>query len=1191
MTGPDRPRAPSPGAAEDTVQSLLLRLGQRLIQDGRDKEARDALLSAAREAGEPSVAAIACLTLADLEFGQGNLAQAAQALADAVFADPARPSDALERITAGLAGTIPGRSPAVGTSAPEAEDTGSEPDPAREADREAVTRAVAGELTDRGAALIELPGFPLDGVMLVIEAPLRLGQVDQAVGFVRLAISSRGSRAGEDIRERIRLGALDAATDDPALALLRRAYLLAACDADEDAVTAADEAVDRSAGAQNTDIEAPALELKAQLLDKAGDTAGGARAWFEAGKRWLWGSQWATAMTAFDRAHGRCDDPELPFYRGECLRMREPAEGETHRGQMTAALQAWDEGKSARKIGAWALLTRALINEKLASYGDDPTARRWAAILDCERAIAAKPYDDEDAWDRMPDPASLAEAGCLYWSLNCRATAVWSALDAWRRQPDDPLILSATTFVVVNAGITPPDDLLRTVREEGSSREDGSTNAWFCGVTGILAKNAGDLDAADAYLAEAIGTDPSLVWAYGYRYAILVQKQRWEEADAVLGEMLEQTAPGAMEQELDTAVRRAFALLLAGRPEEVLEQQDLLLADADQADGDVEWTLAAAYALQEDMASFRTWVQRGRERIAGTSSSSISDTGTSLRTVAAALVHREGPGRQAIADALNQEAASLETDAAERAASEFAPDAALRELAAAQHAAAPGEPAWVAARLMRARIMLSQQQDHPAAELLSEITPGEAGEAVTSVFPEAGLAATAAFSHAAVSAAFRERPDEAADYLRRGAGASADAGHSVALASIRGLARSPLLEKLSEPGQFVALTQSLSAFSRLPQWSHDERAKIGITRRQIHRRCYARAFSGIISGGAEEDSALRTPLTGFPIVIEADPALFPQMADTPGVQWMLSTGIPAMKDRLGQDRAPLPGVRIRPADDLSEGNYRFFVLGELAASGTVRLGEWFCRDPAAARMLDPHAVTAAGPDGRPGAWCGSPAGPAPASPDSGQAGNEADSSSPGADMLDPFAFILEHLTGVLRGRRAALLSRSLFCDLLASTAERTGHRAPNAAEASAALAVMRQVLALGADPPDPALLVAQTARDGEGPADLIAGLAAVMPPAAPGHDALPLDAGIELRLARGLTTADGKTAVVLPSDEAAALQDSFDAWLAESSDDRSAVAVPTVLVRSPQLLLAAGALALRSGRQCAVGLLAADGES
>lgn len=858
---------------------------------------------------------------------------------------------------------------------------------------------------------------------------------------------------------------------------------------------------------------------------------------------------------------------------------------------MTAAMQAWDEGKSAKNIAAWALLVRALINDVLATYGDHPAMRRWTAILDCERAIARKPYDNEDAWDRTPDPAALAEAAGLYWSLGCRATAIWAALDAWRRQPDDPGVLSSTTFVAVNAGLSPPDDLVRALRREGSG------NAWFCGAAGVLAKKSGDLDAADAYFAQALEKDPSLLWAYANRHEVLVQKQRWEEADAVLARMLEQTAPGTIPQEPDAVVRRASALAFAGRPGEVLEQQDLLLASADQADGDVEWALAMASALHQDMASFRMWAQRGRTRVASTSSTNIRDTADSLRTAAATLVYREGPACQAIADTLNQEAASIDIDAAKRAEGEFEPDAALQELSAAEQASAPHEPAWVAARLMRARIMLSQWQERPAVDLLSEIMHGEVGGEATSIFPEAGLAVTTGFSHAAVSAARRERPDEAAEYLRRGADASAEAGHSAVLASIRGLARSPLLDELAEPGPFVALSQGLSAFSRLPRWSRAERVKIGITRRKIHRRCYASAFSGIISGGAEEDSAMRTPLAEPRIVIEAHPALFPQMGDTPGVQWMLSTGIPAMKERLGHDRVPLPGVRIRPADDgLSQGGYRFLVLGEPVAWGAVRLGGWFCRDPAKARVLDPQAVIASGPDGRPGAWCGPLAEPMAASPDGGHANAVAEGGASGPasceDLLDPFAFILEHLTGVLSDRRAALLSRGAFCELLDSAAEHTGHRALTTAEASAALAIARQVLALGADPLDPALLVEQVVRDGDGPADLITGLAGVMRPTIPGHDAIPLDAEIERRLARGLTTTDGKAAVVVAADEEAALQDAFGTWLAESFGNRStAAAVPAVLVRSPQLLLAAQALAIRSRPPCAIGLLATEGES
>ncbi|MFF5288090.1 tetratricopeptide repeat protein [Paractinoplanes globisporus] len=1022
------------GPGTESVQQLLLSLGRRLCEERRYDEAHDTLLWAVREAASVPVTVRAQLALADVHLAQRQFRSAANVFVDAFGTDRANPGPVLDRIAEVLS-TVPA-------------------DASPDSDHGRMAQLAAEELLSHRERLLSLPGEAgLHAAVLLAEAALRQDDSAAAAEFLRRAATIDAAAAvasARNLNDRV----VEPAAESPAAGGFVKARMLAGAGADADALAMVDEVLgrEREDGLPSSFL-APVHDLRAVLLDRTGRTDDAIRARYEAGREWYWAGKMDRALTAFDlvRAAG-AGGPDLPFFRAHCMWATPCPPADQYTDHVRAALKAWSEAGAEVEPPAWAFELRGDILLDLAAFDENPRAVNWEAAIEFERALA-----------REERPSGMAGLATAYWELDCQAVALRCVVDAWERSQSE-YVLGKTVRILLNAGQPAPESLVEAVRRQAAD------DPWYRAVSGVLHWQAGDPAVADDELARALSTDPGLLWAYWYRLHVLIQLRRWDEVATVLEAVEQESEPTPHSDYALAALAHARARLLRGHPEDVAGQEESLMRLAGSAGGDVEWLLAIASAYLGDIDGYGRWAERAHTRVVSLGAEQLREAALDLTLAAAILEHDRGPDGEPAVDRLRQESANLNAEAVGRG-QEFGADVAIGELASITDAA----PAGTASRLMLARILLDEGRSQEAAPVLEALD----SEPDRTVFAEAPDVAAAGYATAALGAARQHRPLDVATYLGNSVQSAIKAGRDDLTKPIRALADTGHAGQLADAPALVALSQGFTSLLGVEAWSSSERLNLSAALLRIHRTAYPRVFGPLTSGdGTGDESPMTRLLVAPPILIEADPGLFPDGGDTPAVRWMLDEGIPEMKKRLGHPLVPLPGVRIRPVAELRDRAYRLVVLYSLVAPGTV-----------------------------------------PEEPDG-------------------FAAVLRHLEATLRPRRSRLLDRAQFIEGLNASAEQTGSDRPAAARIEAALAVARAVLQLGGEPIDPDEIAGRI-DPGVG---LVPNLAAVAHPVATGPAAFVLDAGIEASLAEGLTGAGDDPAVVLPAGTVADLENRFRDW-------------------------------------------------
>jgi tetratricopeptide (TPR) repeat protein len=155
-----------------------------------------------------------------------------------------------------------------------------------------------------------------------------------------------------------------------------------------------------------------------------------------------------------------------------------------------------------------------------------------------------------------------------------------------------------------------------------------------------------------------------------------------------------------------------------------------------------------------------------------------------------------------------------------------------------------------------------------------------------------------------------------------------------------------------------------------------------------------------------------------PLIMETDPDLFPELANTPVVSRLIEQDLPAMRSRVREAMgvAP-PGTNIRIGGDLREGAYRLLLHEVPLAWGTVRVGGVYCPEAEACRGLGLEGTSQPNPDksGK-GLWLGS------------DTVHEAEQA--GLDLWDPHTYIVRHLEYLVRDHLSCFLGVEQLEDLL-----------------------------------------------------------------------------------------------------------------------------------------------------------------
>jgi len=193
--------------------------------------------------------------------------------------------------------------------------------------------------------------------------------------------------------------------------------------------------------------EAPALHLKAELMEEAGQTDNAFDLFYEAGRRFVRRQEYSKAAKIFEHAvRLKPKDQSIYWYWADALRnLSYKAEYPFVDGTtLNGAVQQWETGYSfgpPSREDAWAYVVRALTLEAKSILYPDKAKSLWEAVVSLEKHLivdSSNPY----AWAYM--------ARC-YRNLFLDANALDASRVALRLTESEPLILleRATTLSAV----------------------------------------------------------------------------------------------------------------------------------------------------------------------------------------------------------------------------------------------------------------------------------------------------------------------------------------------------------------------------------------------------------------------------------------------------------------------------------------------------------------------------------------------------------------------------------------------------------------------------------------------------------------------------------------------------------------------------------------------------------------------
>ncbi len=155
------------------------------------------------------------------------------------------------------------------------------------------------------------------------------------------------------------------------------------------------QALDLGLAGEGMHPEAPAMQLKAQILEVTHQPTEAAICYYEAGRYFYWSDAYVRAQEQFRNAAAlRSNHGPTYWYWADALRMRtnEPESSDKIQDIVDECLKVWNTGfqldPPTSEEYAWAYVTRARINEQRVNLpNESPWVMWWEAIIYLERAI------------------------------------------------------------------------------------------------------------------------------------------------------------------------------------------------------------------------------------------------------------------------------------------------------------------------------------------------------------------------------------------------------------------------------------------------------------------------------------------------------------------------------------------------------------------------------------------------------------------------------------------------------------------------------------------------------------------------------------------------------------------------------------------------------------------------------------
>lgn len=657
----------------------------------------------------------------------------------------------------------------------------------------------------------------------------------------------------------------------------------------EDALSEVEEALSIGLTAVDESPDAPAKQLKAELLAALGrpDEAAG---WHRsAGIDFYWRSAYETAAEQLQRAiELQPEDISTYWYLTDALLLTSYADpdAEAAEARLTEAVEAWDQGATLSLPDAdysWAYISRAVISERRADLGLAPEwTARWEGIVYLERAIVLV---DEEArrW------TVLAR---LYRNLGFDGCAIDAGERAVELAPAAADALSEVAGALANVGrfTDALEAIDRTLALEPSS--------WANAVRAYVLLRTDEVDEALELLNASIEESPDDPW---FRELRALGRQLKNEREAAQEDFEWIWSHRAESRDTQTIGSAAYELGLFKEARELFEP---MLDDRLSRD------VARRYLAFTALASGD--VAEGERELNDVIDSMVNPRDLDdlvdfeLAGLAKRLADREGV--KAVAR-LRERARKQR-----RQASVVSPRQELDRLAADDgQMAEPWTRVGVLAGL--ARQLGADAELERSEEIYADLRDAIDAEG-NQQFPEAVLAQARVTGVRGLAAARASRPGDALACFRRSLQLRTEFGVADPTTQLF----ADLSAKAPERADYHALIATIRLFERAAE---TEERRSGL--RAARRSAIAGRNPNVrrpLSGSAQPLVAFNPP---FPLVLDADARLFPEGGETPEVGRMIEKDIPAMRDRVRAETGVLiPGVNIRPLEGAA-GEYRVLV--------------------------------------------------------------------------------------------------------------------------------------------------------------------------------------------------------------------------------------------------------------------------
>ena len=755
----------------------------------------------------------------------------------------------------------------------------------------------------------------------------------------------------------------------------------------DDALKAVDKALELGLKKGEEDYrEAPAQQLKAELLEKRGELDQAANFYFEAGRRFLWRNEYENAVEQLRRSTGLDKSRAATYwYRADALRMltsQASVSQEEKKRTIEESIRVWDQGTEFGFSDAdmsWAYVVRALICEQcanlLATDLSQQRTRYWEGAAFTEQALLL--YDT--------NPYGWAYLGRYHRTLGNEANALRATEMAWKSDEENLAVQEERAAILANVGH------LEEATKVIDKRRAAAPNSWADSIKAyVLAEKRLHKEALNL-IGPVIKAEPEVLWyldlharclrMLGERTRALDDyKTLWTHYDA---------------KNFNDQIIFGVSAYYLGE----IEQAIKILSDYVAADVDIGayWYLGACHLAQNHQ-------EDGEKNLAKSvaEAKNLRELGDLREEELPTLetTSKDWPHSKEVAGIFQRIRAQIVARAVELQLPPSPADELKKALDRAPLAEGPGDWRWIAVHAGLGRLYTEAKQYDAAATAYRELSKHrdkfpEAGvgrRRVAGKFQSEGDRLLKSGDPASAIPQFRggldilsgDTPQEITDQgaLRSRLGlayvlaadsdkARSEFRNAIALYRQQGKERPGQVlgetcrQLLTDPKRYWAVDDAWNSFARELKDDDTLSSDLGAARDSI-----SATLVNLLEKRDEASPNLDIPVV-TPIVMEIGSGLIPE--DT-GKDWPLWRFILDMRGRFESHMGVrVPGVRVRGNNALAAGSYALLLDENWVAGGDTHLGMRYC--PAGPDVLQalgiPSTALVSAPNpltGQPGFW-------------------------------------------------------------------------------------------------------------------------------------------------------------------------------------------------------------------------------